>query len=39
MGCGFPDRLQEAMEKGAVTRSQMETAARHILTTILRLDD
>ena len=39
MGCGFPDRLQKAMEKGAVTRSQMETAARHILTTILRLDD
>lgn len=38
MGCGFPARLMEAYRKGAVSRSGMETAARHILTAILRLD-
>ncbi len=39
MGCGFPHRLMEAYQKGAVTREQMETAGKHILTTILHVDD
>ena len=38
MGCGFPDRLLDALEKGALTRGQMELAARHILGMLLKLD-
>ena len=38
MGCGYPERLLEALEKGALTRAQMETAAKHILGLILKLD-
>ena len=37
MGCGFPDRLLEALEKGAITRPEMERCARHILGMILKL--
>ncbi len=37
MACGFPDRLLLALKKGLLTRAQMETAARHILTLILRV--
>ena len=38
MGTGYPERLMAALEKGALTRKDMETAARHILGLILRLD-
>ena len=38
MGCGFPERLLEALEKGALTRGELELAARHILGMILKLD-
>ena len=38
MGCGYPERLMKALEIGALTREQMETAARHILGLILKLD-
>ena len=38
MGCGFPDRLLEAMEKGALTREEMETCAGRVLGLILRMD-
>ena len=38
MGCGFADRVMEAYHKGAITRAQLELAARHILTLILRVD-
>lgn len=38
MGCGFPDRVLDALQKGLITRDQMELAARHILTLILRVD-
>ena len=38
MGTGYPERLLEAMEKGALKREDMELAAKHILTLILRLD-
>ncbi len=38
MGCGYPDRLLDALEKGALTREEMELAARHILGMILKLD-
>ena len=38
MATGFPDRLLEAMEKGVLTREDMEKAARNILQLILRID-
>ena len=38
MATGFPDRLLEAVEKGALTREEMEKAAMNILRLILRID-
>ena len=38
MGTGYPDRLLAALEKGALTRGDMENAARHVLGLILKLD-
>ncbi len=38
MGCGYPERLLEAMKKGVLTRKEMERAAGHILGMILKLD-
>lgn len=38
MACGFPGRLLEAMEKGALTRDEMEICARRILGLILKID-
>ena len=38
MGCGYPDRLQEALEKGLITRKEMEICGRRILELILKFD-
>ena len=38
MGLGFPERLLEAMEKGALTREEMEICAKRILRLILKID-
>ena len=38
MGCGYPERLLEAMGKGALSRREMEVCARRILEMILKLD-
>ena len=38
MGCGYPERILAAMEKGAVTREDLVRAARHVLGMILKLD-
>ena len=38
MGCGYPERLLEALKLGVLTRQQMERAAGHILGMILKLD-
>lgn len=38
MGCGFPERLLEAMEKGVLSREEMEICAARILEMILKLD-
>ena len=38
MATGFPDRLLEAKGKGALTREDMEKAARNVLRLILRID-
>lgn len=38
MGCGYPERLLEAMEKGCLTRAEMESCAKRILDLILKID-
>lgn len=38
MGCGFPERLLEAEEKGALTRAEMEICAKRVLELILKID-
>lgn len=38
MGCGFPERILEAMEKGALTREDLEICAKRVLGLILRID-
>lgn len=38
MACGLPERLLEAMKKGALTREEMEICAKRILKLILKVD-
>ncbi len=38
MGCGYPDRLLEALHKGGITREEMEKAGENVLKLILRVD-
>lgn len=38
MGCGYPERLLEAMEKGSLTRAEMDACAKRILNLILKVD-
>lgn len=38
MGCGYPDRIIEAKEKGYVSREEMERCAKRILQMILKVD-
>ncbi len=38
MACGFPDRLLEAMDKGALTRQEMEVSATRVLELLLKFD-
>ncbi|MDO4332517.1 MAG: glycoside hydrolase family 3 C-terminal domain-containing protein [Eubacteriales bacterium] len=38
MGCGFPERLMEALEKGCLTRAEMDACAKRILNLILKID-
>ena len=38
MACGLPERLLEAMEKGALTREEMEICDERILKLILKVD-
>ena len=38
MATGFPDRLLQALDKGALTREEMENAAENVLRLILRID-
>lgn len=38
MGCGYPDRILEAKEKGFVSREEMEKCAERILGMILKVD-
>ncbi len=38
LGLGFPDRLIQALEKGVLTRDEMEICAKRILGLILKID-
>ena len=38
MGCGYPDRILEAKEKGFVSREEREKCAERILGMILKVD-
>ena len=38
MGCGYPDRLLMALEKGLITREEIKICAKRILEMILKLD-
>lgn len=38
MATGYPERLLEAMEKGALTRKDMEICAKRVLELILKID-
>lgn len=38
MACGFTDRVQEAMEKGALSRADLERCAKRVLELILKID-
>jgi len=38
MGCGYPERLLEALEKGCLTREEMNACALRVLQLILKVD-
>lgn len=38
MGCGYPERVLAAKEKGLVSREEMETCTKRILEMILKID-
>ena len=38
MGCGYPERLLEALEKGCLTREEMDACALRVLEMILKID-
>jgi len=38
MACGYPERLLAALEAGVLTREEMETSVKRILSVILKLE-
>lgn len=38
MGCGYPERLLMALEKGCLTRAEMDACAKRVLNLILKID-
>ena len=38
MACGFPKRLKEALDKGLITRADMDICAKRVLELILKID-
>lgn len=38
MGCGYPERVLEAYEKGLISKEEIRLCARRVLEMILRLD-
>ena len=38
MGCGYPGNLKKALEKGLLTREEMDICAERLLKLILKFD-
>ena len=38
MGNGYPDRIKMAYKKGAITRKEIETSVKNILSLILKIE-
>lgn len=38
MGCGYPERLQKALEMGLISRKDLERSAKRVLQLILKAD-
>lgn len=38
MACGFPERLHAAMEKGVLSRAELEVSAKRVLELLMKLD-
>ena len=38
MGCGYPERLQKALEMGLISRKDLEPSAKRVLQLILKAD-
>lgn len=38
MGCGYPDRLMQALEKGVISRKELEICTERVLRLILKID-
>ena len=38
MACGFPERVKEAMEKGAIGRDELVRCAKRVLELVLKID-
>lgn len=38
MGCGYPERLQKALEMGLISRKDLEQSAKRVLQLILKAD-
>ena len=38
MGCGYPERVLEALEKGLITREEINVCVRRILKMILKAE-
>lgn len=38
MGCGYPERVMEALARGLITRAELELSVRRLLEMILKID-
>lgn len=38
MGCGYPERVLEALEKGLISKEDIQSCAKRVLEMILRMD-
>ena len=38
MGCGYPERVKEALGKGLITEAEIDTCVRRVLEMLLKLD-
>lgn len=38
MGCGYPERLLEALEKGLISREEINACVKRVLQMILKIN-